>query len=57
MCLGGMVLPKIWRCALPNGHHIVTVYADEVDPHRTRQYTDLAMGVLGLTSCKDLCSD
>ena len=29
----------------PKEHHMVTMYADEVDPHRTHEYTDLAMGV------------
>ena len=29
----------------PKEHHIVTMYADEVDPHRTHQYTNLTMGV------------
>ena len=45
MCLGGIISPKVWKCALTNEHHIVTMYADEVDPHRTHQYTNLAMGV------------
>ena len=29
----------------PKEHCIVTMYADEVDPHRTHEYTNLAMGV------------
>ena len=44
MSLGSTTLPKMAMCLTKKGH-MITMYADEVHPHKTHQYKNPTMDV------------
>ena len=40
--------PRILRALVPDGQHVVVVDADEVEPEKVGQYSDLLMRMLNL---------